>query len=566
MNAKRAEAEALFLRSEEEKKELLIECFTEHMLDEITFDGNVGGIISELYDLGFPGKNKRSLRKLHDYHYADTPRQQILTDMMLEVRESLFEKPILFERYLSYFSERYKEDVARTQIVIEVAKKEPDRIKFILSKENIDWSDWFEGYGKYSKTGGKKNDYWFIFLYQVYNLEYQFCYRRPDLLHFREKRKEKKQAAFIFENKFFSQVRERIDWCSDLRNSHQFEVFYKRVIETIEKSLRKADICESLAKEYKKKYYDIYRGMTYHLLKEKNLAGSWIFVTDNKKNQYYMPDIDDIIKTYVYYKLCNYWKTRIEKDDVYTISKLDITRCHEDVFPPSNAESFLSDIKAFIEEDFIANAYNELLITYYEDWSIDKQSQDSVIEQYSNLLNNTQEKLNSCREEIAGLRKDNEKLNKRLFSEIKNEEILSDIREKDKEIEYLKQRIENLNSQLYASNEMIIQLQKEDKADIKTSEIDYDFLRQKKFLFVGYIDGNISEIRKVFPNSAFMTENTYDIHGIQVDAIICIVRFMSHSMLYKIKSSKELMDCPIVYYSGTNIDGLCAKISGSLEK
>ena len=203
--------------------------------------------------------------------------------------------------------------------------------------ENVTWIEWYDSLAGGNRLDKRRLDYYFIDFYHTYFIDYKFCYRRPDLLRFRkEHRLQKKHAALTFEEKFFSSVWEHIDWTDDLRNSHQFNVFLDKVVKMLEESLGIDDLYKSLRQNYVNKYYDRFRGMTYHLLGKRNLAGSWLFALDNKPDQDYIPDVEDIVKTYIYYKLCSYWRERLDNDKIDSISKLDITRCYDNIFSPRN--------------------------------------------------------------------------------------------------------------------------------------------------------------------------------------------------------------------------------------
>lgn len=55
-------------------------------------------------------------------------------------------------------------------------------------------------------------------------------------------------------------------------------------------------------------------------------------------------------------------------------------------------------------------------------------------------------------------------------------------------------------------------------------------LQSKKYLFVGHMDNDFQKLKKKFPNSVFMTENTDNISNINVDAVVYLIKCMSHSM------------------------------------
>ena len=73
--------------------------------------------------MGFHDQNRKELRKFHEQLYALIPRDQILVDMIIEIRKALFDKPVIIDKYISYFSEKYREDIGRTQKAVDAAKR-----------------------------------------------------------------------------------------------------------------------------------------------------------------------------------------------------------------------------------------------------------------------------------------------------------------------------------------------------------------------------------------------------------------------------------------------------------
>ncbi len=55
-------------------------------------------------------------------------------------------------------------------------------------------------------------------------------------------------------------------------------------------------------------------------------------------------------------------------------------------------------------------------------------------------------------------------------------------------------------------------------------------------------------------NNVFMTENTDNINGINVDAVIYLIKCMSHSMYYKVQNQFGASGMPFIRYNGNNLE------------
>lgn len=91
-------------------------------------------------------------------------------------------------------------------------------------------------------------------------------------------------------------------------------------------------------------------------------------------------------------------------------------------------------------------------------------------------------------------------------------------------------------------------------------EFDISKLQEKKFLFVGRIDEAIPELKHAFPNSIFMNSETTDISNVKVDAIVMLIKWMSHSMFYKVKSANIIKEVPCILCNSKNTKLIYAKM------
>ena len=133
-----------------------------------------------------------------------------------------------------------------------------------------------------------------------------------------------------------------------------------------------------------------------------------------------------------------------------------------------------------------------------------------------------------------------------------NNKLLKIIDSKDFEIEELKKKL---------------QIQEEFTAELNHIDVDkennnynIDILKTKRYLFVGRFEEALPELKHDFPNSLFMEGETYNLLNVKVDAIVMLVRWMSHSMFYKIKATGSLTDTKIIMCNTKNKDTIYQKM------
>ena len=90
-------------------------------------------------------------------------------------------------------------------------------------------------------------------------------------------------------------------------------------------------------------------------------------------------------------------------------------------------------------------------------------------------------------------------------------------------------------------------------------------LQTYRYLFVGYFDTYLTEIKSLFPNSVFLTNANKDIAGVQVDFIVIATKYLSHSMFYKVKSSTIYTEVPNILCNSTSMDSFLAEMERPKE-
>lgn len=130
-----------------------------------------------------------------------------------------------------------------------------------------------------------------------------------------------------------------------------------------------------------------------------------------------------------------------------------------------------------------------------------------------------------------------------------------------KEIDNSHEEIEQLKQQLRSRDEYIALLESNQIADdIDDTTYDLEKLQLHKYLFVCRESEILQALKKRFPNSIFMTNNTKDISDITVDAVVYIINCISHSIFYKVKSTFSGTDINHIYVNNNNIDMICAEM------
>ena len=124
------------------------------------------------------------------------------------------------------------------------------------------------------------------------------------------------------------------------------------------------------------------------------------------------------------------------------------------------------------------------------------------------------------------------------------------------EIAKLKDIITNQKDKIDSLENLLSQKETESDEKEEGLVIDMDLLQSKKYLFVGRAQEALPELKRLFPNSVFMQEETKDITGIHVDVVVFLIKYLSHSMYYKVKNAKLYEDAFCINYNGKNINKL----------
>ena len=134
----------------------------------------------------------------------------------------------------------------------------------------------------------------------------------------------------------------------------------------------------------------------------------------------------------------------------------------------------------------------------------------------------------------------------------KNKVLQSQIEEKDKTIEDLKQKLDQYEEYLQAI---------EQNEDIDTSKVKQDVIdkwfSEKKIMFFTHEAGEyINNLKKEFPNCVIVNNETQSLDGVKADITVAMTKCMSHKLFFKQKSYAVATGADIIYYNQRNIENL----------
>lgn len=122
-----------------------------------------------------------------------------------------------------------------------------------------------------------------------------------------------------------------------------------------------------------------------------------------------------------------------------------------------------------------------------------------------------------------------------------------------------RQEIADLKRRLEYQELFISELNKPEVEEVNNT-YDLELLQSKRYLFVGHISDALPDLKYKFLNSIFMESETAHISNIEVDAVVMLIKWMSHSMFYKVKATGSLTDKKIIMCNTKNIDTVLQKM------
>lgn len=269
----------------------------------------------------------------------------------------------------------------------------------------------------------------------------------------------------------------------------------------------------------------------------------------------YIPDVDMLIENY--YK--SYVTSRIieEIGNNNGFNKLTLSR----TCIPSSVEMDYGMILCMYEMQVLYKMFSIMQEQYYKDFSWEKITNQKLTDRYEEIIKNLQEIIAEKEKQIQLISRKKDMLSVQITADAskqtaplvaENNKLLKQLEEKDDIIFELKK-------QLQCQEEFIAELNSPEVERIDNT-YNLELLQSKRYLFVGHISDVLPELKHKFPNSLFMEMESFNLSGIEVDGVVMLIKWMSHSMFYKIKSVSNLTTVKQIICNAKNIDIILQKM------
>lgn len=302
---------------------------------------------------------------------------------------------------------------------------------------------------------------------------------------------------------------------------------------------------------------------TRDIIANQNGGTSWynaMTTTGNEKwygeSVLYVPDVDGLIRNYFKsYIATRYIELVVEKKQGFnkiTLSKDCI---------PSSYEMVYQTILCMYEMDVLYKMFALMQKQYYTDFSWEKITNQDVATRYEDIISDLEQTITDKENKIKSLVQKNNTLSLQITADkskqtaplvAENNKLLKVIEDKESEIADLKRRLEY--QELFIS-----ELNKPVNEEVNNT-YDLELLQSKRYLFVGHIADALPDLKRKFPNSVFMESETANISNVEVDAVVMLIKWMSHSMFYKVKASRNLSEVKNIMCNTKNIETILQKM------
>ncbi|MDY2608058.1 MAG: hypothetical protein SOV90_09100, partial [Lachnospiraceae bacterium] len=302
---------------------------------------------------------------------------------------------------------------------------------------------------------------------------------------------------------------------------------------------------------------------TRDIIANQNGGTSWynaMTTTDNDKwygeSVLYVPDVDGLIRNYFKsYVAARYIELVMEKKQGF--NKITLSK---ECIPESYAIVYQT-ILCMYEMDVLYKMFALMQKQYYKDFSWEKITNQDIATRYEDIISDLEQTITDKENRIKSLMQKNSTLSLQITADnskqtapivAENNKLLKVIEDRDSEIADLKRRLEY--QELFISELNKPEVEEADKT------YDLELLQSKRYLFVGHISDALPDLKYKFPNSIFMESETANISNIGVDAIVMLIKWMSHSMFYKVKATGALIDKKIIMCNTKNINTILQRM------
>lgn len=345
--------------------------------------------------------------------------------------------------------------------------------------------------------------------------------------------------------------------------AEHFDVEEKHLAEYIHE-LMKSNSVDGI---YERKYgiNGIIEDFTKSIIGDQNGGHYWLNLMTSTENTEvvgvkYEPDVDRIIENY--YKSIvteKYFECLLKKEK---FTRLTLSRECSFLDVDEDADFIL----CMYEMDVIYKMFSLMLEQYYKDFSWEKITNQGLKKRYENNIDNLKRIIDDKDIKIKSLAKKNESLSIQMVTQTSkdNAPLVAENNKLLKQLEEKNQELEKLKEKLQWQEEFSLELSKPEDTSDMIIQYDLEILQSKRYLFVGRLD-ILKDFKHKFPNSIFMDAETANISGADVDAVVLLIRFMSHSMYYKVKSSRILERTEYVMCNGKSTDTVLREMYENLN-
>lgn len=542
------------IESEKERKEYMKKAFMVQMISEYQFKHNLE-CLQELYEsAGFKDNRKLAEKLKTDRRIILGPYENMYIDMIHLLADEIIVNKELADKYISIFEKRYK---INARSIVE--KMSVDYIREQMGKEKV---------RSLERTVEKMTTKYFGILHSYPLAEEQFLvfamlYMLPiQQIAFPVKCSDDDYdealtpfvAGDVIDNMYDKQLSEKMDWCDSFLESAVYRKFIrKRINELAEAYDTDTSGLVSMIEVFFSKDANAEENYlrTAYMFRRHHLSFHWKeqVLYDNSGKTKYKPDVMGIMEDYYRSFVISHWL----REKCSEITKADILSTKTE-----DPERDMDNIMGMCGIDVMCQMYQDLLEEYYMNFSFDLLSNKRMQEKYEKKLEEKGKEASIQDSRYQELQKENERLMGLVKSMGKDADaaVQQYKRETSKELETVSAENEKLKELIKSQEEYIEALEKEEETVKMFQKPSYDLptLQSKKYLFVGHMDNDFGKLKKKFPNSVFMTENTDNISNISVDAIVYLIKCMSHSMYYKVQNQYGASGMPIIRHNGNNLE------------
>ena len=243
----------------------------------------------------------------------------------------------------------------------------------------------------------------------------------------------------------------------------------------------------------------------------------------------------------------------------------------------NNTRTFPIDVARHIhtisaETDFLAISYvynldvyykmmTDLLETYYRNFSFEHLFREDLKSRLYSIISRLEKEKNDQAMRIDSLMEENRNLDIQLSKtestkSLAYEQQITRLTKKATEYENEIARLE----EMVKSRDKYIALLSEPELETSEDEPDLNMLRGRRYLFIGRNENIVTELKRIFPDSVFMENERFKLSGIQVDAVVFLIKLMSHAMFYKATHSATINNAPTIYCNSTSLKNVYVAI------